>query len=303
MSNIISNNDLLERFVFENAPVRGEFIRLHESFQTIIQQHAYPLVIAKLLGEALCVGALLSAIIKFEGRLTVQFRGQGKLKLLLAQSDNQFNLRGLVKWSGEFESYEELLRSLAEGVLVITLDGGTAKNRYQGIVAWTGNSLAESIEGYFQHSEQLATKLWLSVNETTAAGLLLQIIPAATQNASTAGKEALNPDWERIIKATTMQLLPENLLEMDPQALLVKLYPNEEVRIFPSTPVKFTCTCSRKRGEEAINLIGQEEAEQELKDKQVIVVTCDFCGKEYVFDRVDVEEIFKKQIPPDTHLH
>ncbi len=293
-------HDLLERFVFENIPVRGEMIRLHDSFQTIIQQHAYPPLIAKLLGEALCVAGLLTAIIKFEGKLTVQFRGEGRLKLLLAQCDNEFNQRGLVKWDGEFGSYEELILALAQGVLVITLDGGTSKSRYQGVVAWTGSSLAEAIEGYFRNSEQLATKIWLEVNEKTAAGLLLQIIPAATQ---TVEKEAIEPNWERIIKATTLQLVPTDLQEMDTQALLVKLYPQEEVRIFPSTPIKFACTCSRKRGQEAIGLIGQEEAEEELKNQQVIVVTCDFCGKEYIFDRVDVEEIFKKQIPPDTHLH
>lgn len=297
------NNDLLERFLFDKAPIRGELIRLHTSFQTIIQQHAYPPLIARLLGEALCVAGLLTAIIKFDGKLTVQFRGQGKLKLLLAQCDNQFNERGLVKWDGEFTSYEELILALAEGHLIIMLDGGTSKSRYQGVVAWSGNSLAESIEGYFKNSEQLATKIWLAVDEKTAAGLLLQIIPAATPSGANAETDTNDPSWERIVSATTMQLTPDDLLNQESQALLVKLYPEEEVRIFPSTPVQFACTCSRKRGEEAIGLIGQEEAEEELKDKQVIVVTCDFCGKEYIFDRADVDNIFKKQIPPDTHLH
>ncbi len=87
-------NDILQRFIFENDPVRGEYIKLHESYQTILQQHDYPAAVRTLLGEALCVAALLSAIIKFEGRLTVQFRGKGKLRLLLAQCDDQNQLRG-----------------------------------------------------------------------------------------------------------------------------------------------------------------------------------------------------------------
>src|SRR5262245_26316767 len=101
------NKDSLHRFIFENAPVRGEFIYLQTSFQDIITQHQYPPAIRQLLGEALSVAGLLSAIIKFNGRLTVQFRGKGKLKLLLAQCNNNFQMRGLAKWEGEL-TYEDL---------------------------------------------------------------------------------------------------------------------------------------------------------------------------------------------------
>src|SRR5438105_3477632 len=117
-----TENDVLHRFIFEQSPVRGEYVNLLETYQTITQQHPYPAPIRRLLGEALCVAALLSAIIKFEGRLTLQFRGQGKLKLLLAQSNDQSQLRGLVKWDGEDFSYEELMDSFENGVLAIMLD-------------------------------------------------------------------------------------------------------------------------------------------------------------------------------------
>src|SRR5207244_419684 len=108
--------------------------------------------------------------------LTVQFRGKGKLKLLLAQCDSEFQIRGLAKWEGEL-TYNDLMDSFNHGVLVIMLDSGPHKSRYQGIVSWRGNSLVESIEGYFRDSEQLSTKIWLTVNKRTAAGFLLQVIP------------------------------------------------------------------------------------------------------------------------------
>lgn len=301
MTNKDSKNDLLQRFIFEKVPVRGEFIHLQQSFQTISKQHAYPPPIRQLLGEALCVAALLSAIIKFTGRLTVQFRGKGKLKLLLAQCDNHFDLRGLAKWEGEL-TYADLMDSFNQGVLMIMLDSGPNK-RYQGIVSWRGNSLVESIEGYFKDSEQLDTKIWLSVNEVSAVGFLLQVIPSK-ERVKGIEDEIIFPHWEYITKLTA-NLNATDMIKLDYQTLLSKLYPNEEIRVFPAVPVSFNCTCSRKRGEDAIFILGREEAEAELKDKHSIVVTCDFCNKEYIFDRVDVAKIFedRDKPPSQTTLH
>lgn len=302
----MTDNDVLRRFIFENAPVRGEVIRLDDTFQTITQQHDYPPLIRKLLGEALCAVGLLAAIIKFNGRLTVQFRGNGPLKLLLAQCDNQFNMRGLAKWDGEIDSEQGLLEALKHGTLGILLDSERHKNRYQGVVAWRGHSLAESIEGYFRDSEQLDTRIWLAVNSQAAAGLLLQVIPITEQSnpMATMEKEIASPHWARIA-AETSRLHPKDMLELDHESLLRKIYPKEDVRIFGGVPIKFACSCSRQRGEAAISLLGQEEAEEELKNKQVLEVTCDFCNAKYVFDRVDVAKIFatKPEVPPDTHLH
>lgn len=284
--------DSLQRFIFDKAPVRGEFIHLQESFQTIVNQHAYPKPIRKLLGEALCVAGLLTAILKFSGRLTVQFQGKGNLKLMLAQCDHQFNLRGLVKWDGDL-SYEDLMSSINEGVLVITLDGGAKKNSYQGIVPWRGNSLVESIEGYFRDSEQLATRIWLEVDDVSAGGFLLQIIPDNKNDKS---------EWERITGLTS-GLNQINMLKLDHETLLKMLYPEDDIRLFDEVNVSFGCTCSRKRSGDAIKLLGKEEAEAELKDKQSIVVTCDFCNREYVFDRVDVAQLFEDDTPPPTDIH
>lgn len=296
--------DKLQRFIFENAPVRGEHVRLQASYQTIIQQHDYPPALKKLLGEALCATVLLSAIIKFKGRLTLQFRGKGKLKLLLAQSDNNFNLRALAKWSGEM-SFEELMESFNEGVLVIMLDGGAQKGQYQGIVAWRGNSLVESLEGYFRESEQLATKIWMEVTETQVVGYLLQAIPNAGVADHVIENELIAPHWEHIMKLTS-KMYPIDLLTIDCTSLLTLLYQDEEIRVFPAIDVRFGCTCSRQRGADAIRILGQEEAESELKDKNSIVVTCDFCNEEYIFDRVDVAKIFEDDDnapPTDIQLH
>lgn len=290
--------DVLQRFVFDDAPVRGEYIYLHQSFQEILSQHPYPRPIQQLLGEILSVAGLLSAIIKYDGRVTVQFRGKGQLRMLLAQCTPKFQLRGLANWEGEALSHADLMSSIHEGILSIQLDSESGGNHYQGIVNWQGDSLAESVEAYFRDSEQLSTRLWLAVNENTAAGLLLQVIPGENRSAE---ETAVRPHWNRIIQQT-QHLLPAQLLTGDYKKMLNDLYPEENVRIFTEQAVKFECSCSRQRSENAIYILGRDEADEELKDKASLVVTCDFCNKEYVFDHDDVVAIFanRDQPPSDT---
>lgn len=297
----MKENDNLQRFIFENAPVRGEFIHLGESFQTITSQHSYSPAVKQLLGEALCVAGLLTAIIKFNGRLSVQFRGKGKLKMLLAQCDNHFHLRGLVKCDGDL-SYQDLMDSFNDGVLMIMLNSDKSTRNYQGVVAWRGNSLVESIEGYFKESEQLATRIWLSVDNSHAAGLLLQVMPGKESAPYGMEKEMIAMQWERLVSASSQMQKPD-MLQLGCEHLLRKLYPQEDVRVFEAQPVAFRCTCTRKRGEDAILVLGKEEAEEELNEKQVLTVTCDFCNKEYEFDKVDVAAIFASRGSPNADLH
>lgn len=293
----MNDKDVLQRFIFENNPVRGELVRLNESYRSITEQHGYPPIIRNLLGEALAAVVLLSSIIKFNGRLTIQFRGNSKLKLLVAQCDQQFHLRGLVQWEGELNK-DELCIALNQGVLAIMMDPGIpGGKRYQGIVEWKGHSLSESIEHYFNQSEQLSTRIWLTVDAHSAAGLLLQMMPKEKP-------ELHINDWEHLIQLTNT-ITPDELLQLDNKTILHRLYSEEDIRLFDQEPVKFRCDCSLARGEHAIRLLGQQEAEQELKEKQNIIVTCEFCNKEYVFDRVDVAKIFKtdENPPSSTKLH
>jgi molecular chaperone Hsp33 len=290
----MNNNDLIQRFVFEDADVRGEIVRLNLSYKTIIAQHPYPPFIQKLLGETLAVATLISAVIKFKGRLTVQFQGKGGLKLLLAQCDDEYHIRGLVQWQPELME-ETLLDAFQNGVLAIIMQGEKGNQRYQGTVRWQGNSLAECIEGYFRDSEQLPTRLWLNVNEQQAVGLLLQVMPSTVKSAVQEALPRYLQDWEQIIHLTETMTAAE-FQQLDTETLLRRLYSFEhELRLFPPDPVTFHCTCSQSRSETALLLLGKEEVEEELTQKQAIVVTCDFCNQEYKFDRVDVERIFKQQ--------
>lgn len=286
----MSNSDIIQRFILENANVRGEIVHLSQSYQDIIKQHNYPPAIRSMLGQALVAASLLNSIIKSKGRLTVQFQGKEPLKLLLAQVNHKFELRGLVQYQKDL-SQDELDTALKNGTLAIIINPDTSTSPYQGIVAWQGDSFAKSIEGYFRDSEQLPTRLWFAVNETSAAGLLLQVMPS--EGAKKTTPVIGDHEWEHI-QYLTETITSKELLDCDNQTLLYRLYSQEEVRVFEPIPITFGCTCSNERGEQAILMLGEEEADKELKDKQKIVVTCEFCNKEYIFDRVDVATIFKK---------
>jgi len=285
----MSNKDVVQNFLFENFPIRGEIVHLNNSFQQIMEQHQYPPLIRRWLGEALVLISLLATSIKFSGRLAIQFQGKGKLKLLLVQCTNDLHLRGLAQWEGELNE-EEILNSLQQGTIVITIDPENGKQRYQGIVAWQGQTLSESIEGYFLTSEQLPTRIWVVVDEKSAAGFLLQRMPDLEENRR---ESAVDHDWEHI-NYLTATLTAHELENIDNKTLLRRLYVEEDVRLFEAKPISFKCTCSEKRGANAILMLGQKEAEEELKDKQQIVVKCEFCNHEYTYDRVDVAAIFRK---------
>lgn len=300
----MNENDSLRRFLIERTHVRGEWVHLDATWQALLERAEYPEPVRRLLGEALVATALLSATIKFSGSLILQIRGDGPVPLLVVQArverprngegegDGRRTLRGLAHWSGEI-----LPGTLAElcgsGHLALTIDPGDGRERYQGIVALEGASLAEALQGYFERSEQLPTRLWLAIDEARAAGLLLQALPV----------EVADPDaWRRTVGLADT-LAPDELIALPAEVLLHRLYHEEQVRLFDREPVGFHCGCSRPRVEEVIRGLGRTEADDILAEQGRISVDCEFCGAHYAFDAVDVEAIFAigSQPPPVPH--
>jgi molecular chaperone Hsp33 len=150
----------------------------------------------------------------------------------------------------------------------------------------------------------LLTRIWLAVDETKAAGMLLQVMPPQESKERDVDATTLEHDWEHLVHLTNT-ITSKELLELDTKTLLHRLFVEEDIRMFEPSDVIFKCTCSAQRGENAILLLGEADAEEELQEKQVIVVKCDFCSKEFIFDRVDVANIFHKggTPPSSTQIH
>lgn len=277
----MTERDTLHRFIIERTHVRGEWVHLDATWQAVLERADYPAPVRAVLGEAMAAVALLAATIKFDGSLILQITGDGPISMLVVQASGQRSLRGLAHWREAVPS-GSLMQKFGDGRIVITIDPGEGKERYQGIVGLQGENLGEALREYFERSEQLPTRLWLSADDRCAAGLLLQSLPG----------EDSDPDaWNRAVTlAETVR--PEELRALDAVQILHRLYHEEDVRLFGREPVSFRCGCSRERVEEMIRGLGAQEAQSILEDEGLIGVTCEFCNARYEFDLVDVEQLF-----------
>jgi molecular chaperone Hsp33 len=288
-------SDTLQRFLFEHAAIRGELVQLDSSWQAALAHHDYPQSVREPLGEMLVAGVLLTATMKFEGNITLQIRGSGPISMLVVDCTPRrvagdegalYHIRGMALWQGEVPA-GDLQSRFGDGSLVITIDPGTGGQRYQGVVALSGNSLADAIDDYLERSEQLPTRMWLSCGGERAAGLLLQKMPGESEDADA---------WERAT-ALAATVSDEELLQLEQAELIHRLFYEEDLRLFDREPVAFHCHCSRQRVAESLRSLGRAEVMDILDKEKKIKVTCHFCNKHYGFDAVDAEQLFIETPP------
>lgn len=277
----MKEQDCLRRFLFEDLGVRGEWVRLHHSWQAAKQHQDLNPAVESQLGQALAAVVLLSATIKFEGAMILQAQGDGALRTLVAQSSHDRKIRGLVRYNSEVTT-QTLPEMMGKGRLVLTVESENAPP-YQGVVALEGQTLAEVLHTYFLQSEQLQTRLWLFANDTQAVGLFLQELPA---------QASYKADWERI-EMLANTITAAELFSLDCEEVLYRLFNEEKVRVFPAETVEFSCHCSREKISATLQSIGQADLEAVLAEHETVEVNCEFCGAKYHFDPVDVSNLFQ----------
>ena len=281
-------SDFSQRFLFEATDVRGELVDLEHSYAEVLAKHAYPEPVAELLGEMLAAVTLLSDILKYEGLLVLQARSSGPVPLLMVECSSDREIRGIARYDAEALGSASGLRELMpEGVLAMTVDPKAGK-RYQGIVSLDGDSLAESLSSYFAMSQQLPTRFWLNADGRRARGLLLQQLPADRQTDA----EERAASWEHLVTlADTLQA--EELLGLDNETLLYRLYHQETVRVFDVEPLRFGCSCSRERSATALVSLGEADAVQLVQEQGgTVQIDCQFCNHRYEFDAADIAQLF-----------
>jgi molecular chaperone Hsp33 len=314
----------LHKFIFDGLPVRGMLVRLTGAWQEILQRRAaaggYPPEVLQLLGEMTAAGALMQSNIKFNGALILQIFGDGPLKLAVAEVQPDLSLRATATVTGEVApgaSLSQLVNVGNEGRCAITLDPKDklpGVQPYQGVVPLFGDqhekieNFAEVLEHYMLQSEQLDTKLVLAADGQVAAGLLIQRLPVKgegnleSQRDRDADEDQIgrNEDYKRIaLLAGTLKR--EELLTLDADTLLHRLFWEEKVtRFAPETP-SFACSCSQERVSSMLRSLGTAEVESIIAEQGRIDVGCEFCGAQYGFDPVDAAQIFTSpagQLPP-----
>jgi molecular chaperone Hsp33 len=287
----MSDNDTLQRFMFEATPVRGEIVHLDATWQAILARHDYPSLVRNILGEAMAAAVLLAATLKLNGRLVIQIQGSGPISLLVVECKNAHELRGLAHWEN-LPEHGDLVSLVGNGSLSITLEPDDEKDRYQSIVELKGRKLADALMGYLQQSEQLDTYLWLAADASRAAGFLLQKLPAS-------GEFEDHDAWGRIVHLSST-ITHQELLKVNQLELLHRLYHEEKVRVFDPLPVCFRCSCSHDRVTNMLRTLGPDEVQDILHEQGKVSVACEFCNQKYEFDSVDVEELFAGSIRSST---
>lgn len=283
-------SDTLQRFLFEQAPVRGASVQLGATWQAILDRHSYPQPVRDLLGEMMAAAVLLASTLKMKGKMVLQLQSDGPLKLMMVECTDGHVLRGIAQCDDAVPS--DLPALIGNGRMVITLEPEEGRERYQSIVNLYGLSLADALGDYLIRSEQLDTRLWLSADERQAGGLLIQKLPSDWHEE----KQAL---WERVFHLSST-IRPEEILHLPHREIIHRLYHEEDVRVFEVEPVCFRCSCSRERVSNMLRTLGYNEVRDILREQGSVRVACEFCNQKYEFDSVDAEHLFAADFPPDT---
>ena len=322
----------LHKFIFDGLPVRGMLVRLTDSWQEILKRRqaagGYPVEVMQLLGEMTAAGALMQGNIKFNGALILQIFGDGPVKLAVAEVQPDLSLRATATVTGVVDhgsTLSQLVNVNNEGRCAITLDPKDkfpGQQAYQGVVPLFGDShekienISEVLEHYMLQSEQLDTKLILAADGQVAAGLLIQRLPVKGQgnlegnknlerSYSDANEDEIgkNEDYQRIsLLASTLKR--DELLTLDADTILHRLFWEEPITRFEVLQPSFACSCSRDRVANMLRSLGAEEVESVIAERGSVDVTCEFCGAQHEFDPVDAAQIFtqpdRQQPPPSV---
>ena len=277
--------DLLHRYLFDNLDVRGELVQIDNAYNEMIAKHNYPEPVKALLGELLVATCLLTATLKFEGEIAVQLQGDGPVKYAVINGDDQQNMRGIARLQHEVtgSTVKELI---GQGYMVITITP-TQGERYQGIVPLEHDTLSECIESYFEQSEQLKTRLWFATDtkegSAKACGLFLQVLPVDKQKSI--------EDFAHL-EALSNTIKDEELLELDANTILTRLYHEDNPRVFDPQPIQFKCGCNREKTMTALVNVGQQTLLDDVEKNGEIKISCHYCLKDYVFNEQDIKSIF-----------
>ena len=172
------NDDFVQRFLFEDLDIRGALVRLGPAWRSMLDNRHYAPAVERLLGETTAVAALIGANLKQTGRLTLQVRGHGPVRLLVVDCNSSLGIRGMAM-AGDKLVEAPLKDLLGDGQLVLTLDTEIARQPYQSVVPLQGDTVAAVFEHYLAQSEQQPTRLWLASGSEYSVGIFLQQLPGA----------------------------------------------------------------------------------------------------------------------------
>jgi len=307
-------DDAILPFAVKALDLRGRIVRLGPAVDKILGSHDYPTPVAKLLGEAIVLTVMLGSALKFDGRFILQTQSDGPVRMLVVDFTSPGNVRACARFDAarvaeaiakDAASQGQLL---GHGHLAMTIDQGPEMSRYQGLVALDGGNLERAAHEYFLRSEQIPTRVRLSVAEEfrggengarrhwRAGGILLQFLPAAPERARVADLPPgdappgtaphVLPEDDAWVEGRSLIDTVDDLELLDPdlssERLAYRLFHERGVRVFRAAPVNAQCSCSRDSVETMLRSFPAEDRDDMVENGR-ITVTCEFCSSTYVF--------------------
>ncbi|SHI28053.1 Hsp33 family molecular chaperone HslO [Pollutimonas bauzanensis] len=290
--------DQLKKYLLPDHSTRLQAVKLTSAWQAgLVHQH-YPECVQRLLGELVSAAVLLATNIKFDGSLVLQLQGDGPIALVVVECTADLAIRATVTLREGHDipadgTLQSLLNAHGKGRFVVVLDPNrdtTDLEPYQGIVPLEGDSVAQVLELYMRNSEQLDTRIWLASDAENSAGLLLQRLP---DHGGTTDEdhESRDETWTRVRHLAATVKYGE-LLELDSDTLIHRLFWEEDLIAFEPQQVRWHCPCTRERVANMLRMLGREEIEDILSEREKIDISCNFCGKPYQFDAIDCAGLF-----------
>lgn len=279
----MSSKNTLLPFAFDNQVAHGAIVHIEEGVADFLSSRAYSPDVAHLIGEVLAAMPLMATHLSFEGRINLQFQGEGAVTMLVGQIDQHLNIRAMAKASENAEGdFTDLLKG---GLLALMLEpNNEAQPSSQATVEILGQSLGEALQVYFSQSEQLPTLIRLAVRGEKLAAFMLQRMPLQSAHGNA-------DDWEHLWTLAST-LGPDELLDTDGYTLLNRLFHEEAVRTFEQRPIQVICRCSRAGISRMLLSLGEGEVNEILDEQNRVSVTCEFCGREHVFTRHEAQALF-----------
>lgn len=315
-----SEDDTILPFEVPALGLRGRVVRLGPAVDKILARHDYPAPVAKLLGEAIVLTCLLGSSLKFEGRFILQTQTDGPVRMLIVDFTTPGHIRACARFDharvdAAIAAGEATPKALlGHGHLAMTIDRGPDMNRYQGLVALEGGSLEDAAHEYFLRSEQIPTRVRLTVAEELrrgtdgaghrwrAGGILLQFLPKAAERMRGPdldpgdAPEGVEPhavaEDDAWVEGRALIETVQDIELIDPavssEALLYRLFHERGVKVFNSMPIQAQCSCSRDNVAAMLCSFSQDDRDHMVQDG-MILVTCEFCNTTYDFKPGDIQ--------------
>jgi len=317
----IAVDDAILPFEVSKLDLRGRVVRLSDSVDQILAGHDYPAPVAKLLGEAIVLTAMLGSALKIEGRFILQTQSDGPVRMLVVDFTTPGKMRGCARFNKQEvqaaidAGHADAGTLLGKGHLAMTIDQGPEMSRYQGLVALDGQDLEAAAHEYFLRSEQIPTRVRIAVGEEfragengarhrwRAGGILLQFLPKSAERARQPDldpgdvPEGMEPqvyaEDDAWVAGKSLVGTVEDVELIDPdlsaERLVYRLFHEHDVRVFRGSDVTAECSCTRDNVESMLRSFSQDDRDH-MVENGVITVTCEFCSSTYVFEPAEVAE-------------